>query len=52
MSMSVPMVPITATQMPTAPTLMDPSHVLANQVFKALEHPVWVSEDPVKSTFI
>ena len=45
---SVQMVPITATQMLSAPTQMDLSHVLANKVSKGLEHPVLVNKDPAK----
>ena len=49
--MSVPLAPITATLMPTAPTQMDLSLVFANQVSKALERPVLVSKDSVNDVF-
>ena len=49
---SVLMVPITATQIPTAPTQTDPSHVLANQASKVLEHPVLVSKHSDNFLFI
>ena len=43
--MSVLLEHITVALMPTAPTQMKPSHVLANQDFKATEHPVLVIKD-------
>ena len=43
--MSVLLEQITVALMPTAPTQMKPSHVLANQDFKATEHPVLVIKD-------
>ena len=49
--MSVPLAPITATLMPTAPTQMDLSLVFANPVSKALEQPALVSNAPAKSLF-
>ena len=36
----------------TVQTQMEPSHVLANQVSKALERPVLVSKDSVNDVFI
>ena len=49
--MSVAMVHITVTLMPTALTQMETSRVLANQVFKALEQLVLVSKDSVNELF-
>ena len=50
--MSVAMVHITVTLMPTALTQMETSHVPANQVSKAPEQPALVSKDSAIAVFI
>ena len=45
------LVPIIVTSMLTVQTQMEPSHVLANQVSKALERLVLVSKDSVNDVF-